>query len=152
MAILNYRILLGALGALVVTVTLAASSWAMPPERGMHPERMLERMTRKLDLTEQQQAEIGAVLEQSRGAMHGDMQRIRALRESLSAQRRNLDEGSLQATADEIGQLTSRMIVARTSSQAQIYAVLSPSQQDEMDKMLQKGHAKRHKRMPHEMF
>lgn len=152
MATLNYRILLSAVGALVVTIGLAASSWAMPPERGMDSERMLERMTRKLDLTEQQQTEIGALLEQSRGAMHGDAQRMRALRESISAQRRNLDEGSLQAAADEIGQLTSRMIVARTSMQAQIYGLLSASQQDAMDKMLEKRHAKRHKRMPHEVF
>lgn len=141
------RIILGSVGAVAVTFVLAASSWSMSHGARHNPERMLERMTHRLDLSEQQQADIGALLGESHAQQETDRQRMKALKSSLKDQRSNFDAAALQITADEMGELTSRRIYARTSTQAQVYTLLSPEQREKMDEMHEKRKMRKlHKR------
>lgn len=139
---------LAGIGAFIVTLCVAASSWSMSHGEGERdPSRKLEHMTRKLDLTEQQQADIGKLLTQSAGQSQADHARMKVLRQSAHEQRKAYDSAELQAIADEIGQITSRMVYERGTQQAKIYAVLSAEQQEKMDAMMEKRKMrKRHKR------
>jgi len=149
MAKSNYKVLLGACGALIVTVCVAASSWAIAPGgRSFDPDRMLERLSHKLDLSEEQQAEVRPLLAESLESIAADRQRFKELRKAMAEQRRDFDAGTAQSMANELGEITARMIYARTSTKAQVYALLTEEQQAQMDDMAQrrKEH-KRHRRM-----
>lgn len=148
----NYRVVLGGVGALVITLVLAASSWAMAPSgRHADPERMLDRMTHKLDLTQEQQSEIGALLNASSAAIKVDTDRARVLRQTLRDQRKDFDAGSAQAAADELGQLTGRIVFARTSTRAQVYGLLTPEQQASMDEWAEKRNLRKHHKRMHRL-
>lgn len=142
------KIFLSSLGALAVTLLLAASSWSMPHGgRGHDPEKMLAHMTQRLDLTEQQQTEVGALLTEAHEQGQADSKRLKELRSTLRDQLKAFDAQSLQAAADEIGALTSRQVYARTSTHAQIYALLDERQQAKMEKLQEKRKMRKwHKR------
>ncbi|MFK7977452.1 MAG: Spy/CpxP family protein refolding chaperone [Halioglobus sp.] len=152
MSTAKQKVLLSSVGTVAVTLMLAASSWAMTDGVKQHNpehklERKLERMTRHLDLTEEQQAQVEALLGETQAQRVADRQRLKELRTLLHEQRADFDAATVQQTADEIGELTSRKLYARTSTQAQIYSLLSADQQAKMDEMHEKRRMhKRHKR------
>lgn len=148
------KIILGSVGAITVTLLLAASSWSMSHgARGHDPERMLEYMSYRLDLSDQQQAEIGALLTSANEQRRADKDRLKALHSTLKEQRKGYDEPSLQAAADEIGEITSRRVFTRTSTQARVYSLLDADQQAKMDEMMSKRKMrKKHRRAHRGMF
>ncbi|MFV0276806.1 MAG: Spy/CpxP family protein refolding chaperone, partial [Parahaliea sp.] len=106
----------------------------MPPSRS-EPAHMMERMARKLDLSEEQQAQIRQVFDNSRKDSAADHERLRELRASLREDGDGFDSQAVQKIADEIGVITSRMTYRMASTQHQVRQVLTEEQRVEMAKM-----------------
>ena len=145
------RTLIGGTAVLVTTVSLAAVAWPGKPggDRTMDPERMVDRLTRHLELTEEQQLQAEEIFTLSFAEGTADRARIEELRDSLKGQAAEFDAGTVQATADEIGELTSRMVYRRASTQASLYQLLDEEQRAEMEEFAEKREDRRDKMRSH---
>lgn len=116
----------------------AAAGWAKDGYR-MHgdPGQMVARMADKLDLSEDQQAGIEAILAETRQQSAVDHARMRELRQQLRAQRSEFDADAARRMADEIGQITGRMVYQAASTQAQIYQLLDEEQRAELGEFME---------------
>ncbi|NCF17377.1 MAG: periplasmic heavy metal sensor [Haliea sp.] len=139
------KALLGAGFAAASLLTLSAAAGALGLGGGVDhdPGRMLAHIADRLDLSEEQQAEVGKVLDTTRDALAADRQRLKELRSELHAQRENFDAGETQAAADEVGQITARMVYQATSTFSQVYQLMTPEQRQQMDSMMEKRHERR---------
>jgi len=116
----------------------AVTGWTKDGYR-MHgdPARMVAHMADRLDLSEDQQAGIEALLSESREQSAADHARLRELRQQLRMQRGAFDAGEAQRLADEIGQITSRMVYQAASTQARIYQLLDEEQRAELGEFME---------------
>ena len=130
-------ILITGAAVVVTTVSLTAAAWSSSHrgERGPAPEKMVDRLTLHLDLSEKQQIQARALFTQSFDESKSDRERLMALREGLSEQTIAFDAGMVQTAADEIGGITSRMVYRRASTQASLYQLLDEEQQEEMTEL-----------------
>ncbi len=144
---------------LLITLLLAAAtSFAWPGGHGkkdydnscnhhrqgmtaeQHQERMenrLEKMAVILDLTEEQQKKIETLIEkqwQDRQAMRAEMQ---AGREDLHAymQGTEFNESEFRAKAQKQADLKTEMMVQHAKTRQQLFAVLTPEQQQKAEKL-----------------
>lgn len=132
------RAALGAVSAGIVAMSFTLASWAMPGVgQGHHfkPERAIERMAEKLDLTEEQRNEATEIVTEASTAARENREQLRALHEQLRAMRDTFDDEAAHALSDEIGEITADMVYRRSSSHAAIYALLTPEQREEFDEM-----------------
>ena len=129
--------------ALAGILLISASAWSMGHPSGHDPERMLRHMTEKLELSDNQQEQIESLLDEGLGTMESDRARMGELRDQLKAMRANFDENNARLIADELGEITSRMAYEMSSTQAEVYKVLTPAQREKMDEF----NAMREKRM-----
>jgi len=141
------RALLAATVAGLALLSLSATSWAMHHGGGTDPDpaRMIAHMADRLDLTEDQRSAVKELLTSSREQSAADRERLKALREDLRGQRDNFDAGKAQTMADEIGEITSRMVFQLASTQARIYTLLTDEQKAEMDAMMEERDERRDK-------
>lgn len=116
----------------------AVAGWAKDGYR-MHgdPAQMVARMADKLDLSEDQQAGIETILTETRQQSAADHARLRELRQQLRAQPGAFDADAARRQADEIGQITGRMVYQAASTQAQIYQLLDEEQRAEMEEFME---------------
>ncbi len=124
---------------LTLAMLAATPTFAEPGKGPRHhgPGNMIEHIAKKLDLNDEQQAEIKALFEQSRGAGEADRERLQALHKSLhSADTFNAAE--VKAAADEIGEITSRMTYRRAETRYKVSQVLTGEQRLEMRAMMEK--------------
>lgn len=95
----------------------------------------VERMARRLNLTDKQQDQVKAIIEASRNeheALHEKMQNNReALREAMSSD----NTASVRSLADQKGDLMADLTVLRAKDRSQIKAVLTPEQQEDFADM-----------------
>jgi Spy/CpxP family protein refolding chaperone len=124
----------------------AVTGWAKDGHR-MHgdPAQMVARMADKLDLSDDQQTGIEAILSETREQSATDHARLRELRQQLRAQRGAFDADEAKRQADEIGQITSRMVYQAASTQAQIYQLLDDGQRAELDRFMEDHEPRRHR-------
>lgn len=122
----------------------AVTGWAKDGY-GMHgdPARMVARMTEKLDLSDDQKTGIEAILTETRGQSAADHARLQELRQQLRAQRAGFDADTARRLADEIGEITSRMVYGAASTQAQIYQLLDEEQRTELDEFMEEHEPRR---------
>ena len=134
------KILLGTGFAAASLVGLASASWSMNHGMGMghDPERMLSHMTERLDLTEEQREEVASLLAAGHEATAADRQRLQELRRQLGEQGVDFDESQARAVADEIGEITSRLVFQAASTKARVQALLTHEQRAEMARMMAK--------------
>lgn len=103
-------------------------------------EHRLERMTKKLDLSEEQRQQIRTVFDANqaeRQALHDNMQQNRETLRKLMASE-NPAEADIRAIADTQGQLKADMIMMRTQTKLAIQAVLTDEQKAKMQRMRDK--------------
>ena len=141
------KVLLGTGFAAASLVTLASASWSMHHGIGtVHdPERMLAHMTERLELDEQQQDQVEMLLRSAHESIAADRQRLHALREELRQMGSEFDAGRAQSLADEIGQITSRLVYQFASTQAQLQTLLTPEQRQELAEFMEKRGERRGK-------
>ncbi|MEM6579737.1 MAG: Spy/CpxP family protein refolding chaperone [Pseudomonadota bacterium] len=129
--------------ALASAVTVSAAAWSGPQSKHGDPMRMFGYISERLDLSAEQQTEVGALMSVARQERGEDQIRLKELRSELMAMKGNFDEGRAQTIADEIGQITGRMVYQMSSTFAQVYEVLDADQRAELDSMLAKRSERR---------
>tara|TARA_R110002073_G_scaffold6066_6_gene36621 strand:+ start:7647 stop:8114 length:468 start_codon:yes stop_codon:yes gene_type:complete len=130
------KVFMGVVGPALATLFVAASGWSMSHGDGpADPQRKVAHMAQMLQLTEEQTATVQTLVTTSFEASAADRQRLHSLKAQLLDQPASFDAGPAQATADEIGQITSRMVFRMASTRAQIYQLLNDEQKEKMDEM-----------------
>ncbi len=126
---------------------LASAAWSMGPQgREFDSDRMLERMSEHLQLTEEQEQDVQSIMDENSDQMQADRERMQEIRDALEAQRESFDAGKAQSLADELGQITARMAFTATSKHARVYQVLSEEQRQQMAQMRAEREAHRERR------
>jgi protein CpxP len=133
------KVLLGAGLAGAALLSLSMASWSMGPGGAGHdPDRMMAHMTERLNLSEEQQEQVTGLMAASKERNTSDKQKLKELREQLSAQKNDFDAGTAQKQATEIGEITGRMVYRAVETQAGIYKILDDEQRAQMDAMVEK--------------
>jgi len=119
----------------------AALSWAagyMPPHDGMNadPARMMSHLGEKLDLNDDQKDSIENLLTTAKESTAADRERMHALRTQMMDMRGNFNDGKAHEIADEIGQITGRMVYQASAAWAQVYQQLDTDQRSKLDSMM----------------
>lgn len=139
------KALLSAAAAGAALLSLSVASWSMGHGGGMDhdPARMVAYMTDRLDLSEQQTSQVKQLTASAREQSDVDRKRMQELREQMKALRDDFDAGKAQKIADEIGEITSRVVFQIISTYADIYQLLTDEQKAEMDDMLEQRESHR---------
>lgn len=132
LASMNRNVLTWLAVASLSSMPLASSSWAQGPDFGPEPGRMLQHMSRSLELTETQQSNIGQIMDVARDQSAADRKRIKELRDQLRDQQAGFDPGKAQSIADELGQVTTRLAYQGAATHAQVYEQLDAEQRQKM--------------------
>ena len=105
-----------------------------------NPERMIEMMSRKLDLSDEQREqalakldELKPQLRQAKTAMHDGMKRLHAIDSEAENFTANLDD-----IANEQGKLVADMIKLRTTMFVEFEEILTEEQKTKLNKIKQK--------------
>ena len=125
--------------ALAAANAVSVGAWAMGPQaEGMQPDpgRMMAQMGEKLDLSAEQQTKIKELTSAARQASAADHKRMQELRTEMSAMRDSFDATRARKTADEIGQVTGRLVFQASETWSQVYQVLNAEQKAKLDEMI----------------
>ena len=121
-----------------IALALAAIICVAPvfagPERG-NPERMLERLTQRLELTQEQQSSIGGLLQAIQAEGAADQSRMQEIRQALRAQGDNFDAASSEALTAEMGEIAARTSYRRAETRSLVRAQLDEAQRAQLDTM-----------------
>ena len=119
---------------------VALGSWSMPHVGGhdFNPEDMSSFLSRKLDFTEEQEAAVNNLLTASHEESEPDLQRLQTLDEQLRNHRGTFDEVAAREAADEIGEITARMVFLKVSTFAEITALLTQEQREQAAELREK--------------
>jgi len=122
---------------------------------GPHQERF-EKMAEVLGLTSQQREQIAAILTSSRDSTKELRGKLRDNRDALRAASapEGFDEAKIRTLAAEGGSLKAEMMVTRAKTRQQIHGLLTPEQQQLMEKIQpllgdKPGHRGQHRRFEH---
>jgi len=129
---------------------MSMAAWSMGPSHGMggDPARMIAHLSDRLDLSTEQQTEVDSLALAAKQGSDADRARMNELRSQMLAMKGNFDPGTAQSVADEIGQLTGRMVYRASETFARVYQVLNAEQRTELDSMMAK-HGERGGRRGH---
>ena len=143
--LLGKRIVAAALGAVV---SLSATAWAVGYRGGMEhdPGRMMSYMAEQLELNDTQRQQVQDIATNARAQSAADRARLQELRAELKNMRNDFDAGAAQKMADEIGEITSRMVFQFSSAYAEFYSLLTPEQRAEVDQLQEERGERRSKR------
>ena len=117
--------------------------------RGMGPGNRIDRMAKKLNLTEAQKEQVKAILASER-------EKTEPLRQQLAETRENLrkaiyaqpfDEATVRTLAAKQNETRVELVVSRARARSQIYALLSPEQRESAGKPGPMGEG-RHRHRP----
>jgi Spy/CpxP family protein refolding chaperone len=134
------QIIIGAL----VAATLAGGAggaWANgaggPPRGEFSPEKRLARLTKVLDLSDAQQAQIKALFAAEREKVAPLMEKVAGYRKQLHAagQAAPFDEAAVRTIATNLAQTEIELTVARARLHSQINAILTAEQRALRDKL-----------------
>jgi Spy/CpxP family protein refolding chaperone len=153
--------LIAAAAALLLFVPLLAaaqSDWdgGYPPYRhgprgghlhGMHGHHgpagfeggfFLGRLVERLDLTEEQRAEVHALMEEHHESFQDEIEQLHTARLALMEQSTasEFDEMAIRAAAEEVATIEVELQVARAQLLQQVLQLLTPEQQEEARRML----------------
>ncbi len=153
------RILAAAAACVLVlglgTTATLAQGFGPGPGRGHggkegppNAERMMERMTEKLDLSAQQQDQLGALLEANRENMQAGRDDMRSARETLkdAVAAENLDESAIRQASAVVASLQTEHALNRAAFLQQIREILSPEQMAEFQELKERRHERRAER------
>lgn len=145
------KVMIGAIASGIVTLFITAVSWSMPPGDGPghDPEHMVTHLTKVLHLTEEQQASVQTLLATSSEETGVDAERLHTLRDEMRDQTAAFNAATAQTAADEIGQITSRMVYRMASTRAAIYQLLDDEQKVAMNELEEKRGERRDKGLGH---
>ncbi len=126
--------------ALAAANGVSVGAWAMGPQaEGTQPDpgRIMAQMGEKLDLSADQQAKIKELTSAARQASAADHKRMQELRTEMAAMRDSFDATRARKTADEIGQVTGRLVFQASETWSQVYQLLNAEQKAKLDEMIE---------------
>jgi periplasmic protein CpxP/Spy len=135
---------------LAVAAGLTASVFAQGPQRGFGHRGgwMLKHMTKQLNLTEAQQAQIKGFLADERTRTKPLMQQLRQNEQAQNAAiNGTFDEAQARAFAGKQAQIMSDLIVEKQKTKSQIYSVLTPDQRQKALQLMQEHEQRRQERL-----
>ena len=124
--------------ALAAGLTTAVAQGAGGHHRH-HNGWMLHRMTRELNLTDAQQAQIKSILEAQKAKtqpLHEQLRQSR-LSQNNGSTAGTFDEAQARAFANKQAQIMSDLMVERARTKSQIFAVLTPDQRQKAQQLMQ---------------
>ena len=146
------KTLLGVVAPALATLFVAAAGWSMPDGNDARhdPQKRVAHMAEVLELTDEQVVTVQSLMTASFEASDADRERIHALKEQLLSQPEAFDASTAQVMADEIGNITSGMVLRMATTRAEIYQLLDDEQKLAMNEMASKRGGKRggHHRPP----
>ncbi|MXZ80828.1 MAG: hypothetical protein F4Z15_05560 [Gammaproteobacteria bacterium] len=110
-------------------------------------ERIVSKMDRHLELSDQQEAEIGLILESNTDALADLRESGRSIRNrmlSLDPESESY-QGEVQALANELAALVEEKTLATAGVVKEVYGILEPNQQAEAREILSKRFDRRHR-------
>lgn len=118
------------------------------PGFGHHGGWLLRHMTRELNLTADQQAQIKGIMQAQRTKVQPLMQQLRQNEQAENATiNGTFDEAQARAFAGKQTQIMSDLIVEKERTKSQIYAVLTPEQRQKAQQLMQEHQQKMQERM-----
>lgn len=136
-------------GSVIVGAALVSvAAWSMGPARGGEgdPVRALAHISEQLDLSADQQSKVKSLLASAQETSAAERKRMQVLRAEMMAMRDSFNAEKARQTADEIGQITGRMVYQASETMSQVYQLLNAEQKAELDAMMAKRDGHRGKR------
>ncbi len=142
------KAVLGAFMAGVALLLVSVGSWSKGPADVMahDPERMLVHLTERLDLSDDQQDQVRALLSDSRERTAAEREEMRSLHEQLRALRGQFDADKARALTRRMGEITGDMMYEFAQVQAETYALLNDQQKQRMEKIMAEREDRRDRR------
>ena len=135
---------------LAVAAGLTASVFAQSPQRGFGHGKgwMLKRMTKQLNLTEAQQAQIKTIMADERTRTKPLIEQLRQNEQAQNAAvNGNFDEAQARTFAARQAPIMSDLIVEKQKTKSQIYSVLTPDQRQKALQLMQEHAQRRQERL-----
>ena len=144
------KTLTGVAAPALAILFVTAASWSMAEgDAPRHdPQHKVDHLVKMLQLTDEQEATVLTLLTASFEESEVDHERLHTLREELLNQPESFDKATALTTADEIGQITTRMVYRMASTRAAIYQLLDDEQKVAMAQMSEKRGYKRRGHKP----
>jgi len=123
---------------ILVPGIVLAQGWGRGPHGPGEPgERHMERVFERLDLTDEQRAELEQKLPQFREATQPSMERLREARSNLTdlIHADQLDEVAIRQAAADIAGIEADLAVARAQHFQEMRQILTPEQLEELQQM-----------------
>ncbi|MGA6993368.1 MAG: Spy/CpxP family protein refolding chaperone [Candidatus Deferrimicrobiaceae bacterium] len=100
--------------------------------RGKDPGQRIDRMAKKLDLTEAQKEQVKAILASERDKAEPLRQQLAENRENLrkAIEAEPFDEATVRALAESRNKTRVELVVSRARTKSRIFALLSPEQRE----------------------
>jgi Spy/CpxP family protein refolding chaperone len=100
-------------------------------------EHALPRLAERLELSDEQVAQIQAVLDEEGPVIEGYVEKLRSGREEWRETNDPavFDEGTVRAFAESQGSIHVELMVAADRAKARVFQVLSPGQQQQLEEM-----------------
>lgn len=100
--------------------------------RGMGPGKRIDRMAKRLDLTEAQKEQVTAILASGREKADPLRRQLAENRETIrkAIEAEPFDEATVRALAQSQNEARVELVVSRARTKRQIFALLSPEQQE----------------------
>ena len=140
---MNKKFFMIAAVILAVAAGLAVTVFAQGPGHGRHGW-MLNRMTKELNLTDAQQAQIKSIMQAEHAKIQPLMQQLHQNKQAQDAGlTANFDETKARTAAAGQAQILTDLMVEKQRTKSQIYAVLTPEQQQKALQLMQQRQQKR---------
>jgi Spy/CpxP family protein refolding chaperone len=140
------------LAAILMALAAGLATTAFAQHRGMGFGRnngwMLKHMTRQLNLTDAQQTQIKGIMSDEKTKIKPMMQQLRQNQQVEDANvNGSFNENQARAFANKQAQLMTDLIVEKERMRSQVYAVLTPEQQQKALQLMQERQQHRQERM-----
>lgn len=142
---MNKKFFMIAAVILAVAAGLAVTVFAQGPgpRHGRHGW-MLNRMTKELNLTDAQQAQIKSIMQAEHARIQPLMQQLHQNKQAQDASlTANFDEAKARTAAAGQAQIMTDLMVEKQRTKSQIYAVLTPEQQQKALQLMQQREQRR---------
>ena len=118
-------------------VALSLSVPAVAQQSGGQPDQV-DQLAQMVGLTEEQQTEIRAIIDEMQGEIGELRQEARALQQQMQGEiKSDFDEAAIREQAEELGDVTGEIAALSTLMQAKVDSIFTQEQRDELDKRMQ---------------
>lgn len=128
--------LVAAMSVFLGLTALSLSLEARPGKGGDHDflDR-LEFIADRIGLTDQQEADINSIINSSQLTNAVDRERAVQIKDELHGLTENFDASQAQILADEMGEITARLVYTKAETQAAVQAVFTAEQKEMLQAM-----------------